>query len=156
MNDLLNTNVLTKPETLKGFKSFFNKYYPGNVKREEISLITQNDSVYFLKIEYFTTVIPYSKDLKFNSNFNKSQFAGVSSLDEVNKIDESQNITEDENTILIDNRDRPLIEREFFKKILISLSSGKKVVVQNKYAMEGVHSTLVRYVVLNSIFVYNV
>lgn len=42
-------------------------------------------------------------------------------------------------------------DREFFRRVLPDLTSGKKVIVQNKFSVKNATSTLIRYVAYNSI-----
>ena len=154
LNPLL-TSVLNDKSLLKGFKSFGNRYLPYEVKREEVSLLMQGENLFIVKIEYFTNVIPFGK----NIDWKKSATCYASTQESINSgynyykdrvVEESQNIKPDDTTIVYDMADRPNNEREFLKKLLPALSQNKKVVVQNKYAIENVHSTLIRFVVFNS------
>lgn len=69
---------------------------------------------------------------------------------EERKIDETQNIEPDENTIVYDVSERMSNEREFLKRIIPSLTANKKVVIQDKFHVENVTSTMIRYVIFNS------
>jgi hypothetical protein len=147
------TTVVNDKNILKGFRGFPNKYLINEIKREEISLILQSDNLYIFKIEYFSNVIPFSKDLKFNKS--ASSYSGGFDVDD-KTIDETQNVSGEENTIYYDLSERITNEREFFKKILISLSNEKKIIVQNKYHVENLSSTptLIRYVAFNSNLIF--
>jgi len=107
----------------------------------------EGEGLFLLRIEYFTSLIPINKDL--NLSRSVSNYAII--LDQKNAdVDENQNLKTDENTEVYDISERPLNERELFKKILPIVSNNKKVIIQNKNKIENVISSMIRYVIFNS------
>lgn len=145
-------SVLSSPQIIPSLKSFVGKYLSCEIKREEITLIHQIDHMYIIKIEYFTTIVPINKDLNFDDSYSNHQMRMENKQKTLEDIDESQNINEDENTIVMDSKSRPTFDREFFKKILVSLAANKKIVVQDVSRKEAFYSTVIRLVAFNSKF----
>lgn len=145
-------SVLSNPEIIPSLRDFVGRYLPGDIKREEITLVHQIDNMYIIKIEYFTTVVPINRDLKFDDSFSYHNMRMENRQKTLEDIDESQNLNEDENTIVMDSKSRPAVDREFFKKILISLSANKKIIVQDVNRKENFYSTVIRLVAFNSKF----
>lgn len=132
---------------LQGFRGFGGKYLHFDIKREEISLIMEGEGLFLLRIEYFTSLLPINKEL--NLSRSVSNYAII--LDQKNpELEENQNLQTDENTEVYDISERPLNEKEFFKKILPIVCNNKKVVIQNKNKIENVVSSMIRYVIFNS------
>ena len=150
--------ILANKSILKGFKSFPNKYLHFKIKREEITQIMCGEGIYILKIEYFTSVIPFSKDIKFHQSANyyssgsDPMHSGKEPLDKT--IVESQNVETDENTTVLDYTDRLMNEKEFLKRIVGPNQNSKKIVIQNKYFVENAFSSLIRYVAVSSNFIF--
>ena len=156
INLVLNNNGISDKSLLKGFKAFANKYLPYEIKREEITHVMSGEGIYILKFEYFGNTIPITKDIKYSksASFYQSMF---DHKEDPNKlIDESQNIKSNEidGVLVYDHTDRPNSEREFIKRIFLSVSSGKKIIVQNKYFVDNITSILIRYVAYNSKYKY--
>ena len=77
--------------------------------------------MYLLKIEYFANTLEVTKDLKYDTSASNYRVMNDNRSNKSNEvqIDESENIKDDENTVIIESKDRPNNDREFFKKIYL-------------------------------------
>jgi ubiquitin carboxyl-terminal hydrolase 34 len=146
-------DVSNNPDILPGFKGFVGKYLHKDIKKEEIQLIHKSDSLYIIRCDYWTNTIQYSKDLDFTTSrasysYSPSKVDGSKTLDP-----EFKGNSQTDDHVIIDMNEKMNNEREWFRRIIASLESGKKVTTYNKYEIEGATKTLIRFIAFNSIFI---
>ncbi len=107
----------------------------------------EGQNLFILKIEYFTNILPFGKEI----NYKKSASYYSSNLDlgDDKKVDPTQNLISDDNTIVYDYKERLSHEKELLKRLIPTLKNNKKVIFQNPNAIENVNSTMIRYVIYN-------
>ena len=140
-------SVLSNHNILNNMTQLSANYLPGEVKREEVSVISNQDDLLILKQEYFTTSVSINENTKYNPR-NNIYGSIYQDEDDFKEIDESDNMGSGNNIIVIDSKQRGN-DANFYNKVLNLLKSGKKIVVENKYKVENYFSTVIRYVAIN-------
>ena len=159
INNVLQS-VLSDDSILNLFNGFKGRYLHSDVKRETVEFLFSKESIYYFKIEYVTGCEMFDKQYgASNIDFSKSASKRVSNKnlihqgkDEKLVIDESQNTTSIEHqTFVYDHKERPIMEKDFIKKIYSTISTKgvKKVVFENKAKFENPISSFIRIVAYN-------
>jgi len=142
-------------QCIQGFNGFVGNYLHGEIKQEIVEFLTCHDGLYFVKIEYVTSVVPLVSNQLVNLSNSVSRSISLNEFfdKEKTEVDESQNLENDPHlTWVIDSSERPFNERDFYKMVIgaIQIHSVKKVIFQNKKKVDNPKSTLIKYVVFNS------
>jgi hypothetical protein len=158
INQSLGT-VLSDPNILKNHKGFVGKFLHKDIKREEFSLVYKNDGFFIIQCNYYTNVLTFNSTKEIDYSKSRSYYGASMYEDEkINEKNETEdienNLVTNDNVIVIDLTDKPNLEREWFRKIIPTLSQGKKIVVQNKNKVENATFNLIRFVAFNSIIIF--
>lgn len=170
LNPIMDT-VLSNDTILNNHKGFIGKFLIKDIKKEEITLIRQIDNIYIFQIEYFTNTVSINEVIDFtnsksyvtgsmnllddNENVQKMMKEKDEKLEMSNVIEETMKDIPIDTLLLNDHNKINVTEREFYKKLIVNFTQYKKVVVENKYSVMNNNPTLKRFVVLNSIYIYN-
>ena len=142
---------------LPNYNIYMGSYYHHDIKREEIKLLANKDNLFLFQFEYFTSTVDNSDEVDFSkSKQNKSKTLELNeeSIKNEEEAADKQNIITSDNLLVDEMTNRPVHEKEILIKNMSNLVKGIKVVFQDSNFVDSHKSTLLRYVLFNSKFLY--